>query len=93
VAGKIDPMHQFTIEPIAGSFQGGNPFVFTNSALWMLIVLGAIYFFMLGGMKRQLIPGRWQVAVEGLTGFVASMVDSSKRADMAVSGRWATDEH
>lgn len=77
MAGKIDPMHQFTIEPIAGSFQGGNPFVFTNSALWMLIVLGAIYFFMLGGMKRQLIPGRWQVAVEGLTGFVASMVDSS----------------
>ena len=77
MAGKIDPMHQFTIEPIVGSFQGGNPFVFTNSALWMLIVLGAIYFFMLGGMKRQLIPGRWQVAVEGLTGFVASMVDSS----------------
>ena len=23
---KIDPMHQFVIEPIAGSFQGGNPF-------------------------------------------------------------------
>ncbi len=40
---KIDPMHQFMIEPIVGSFQGGNPFVFTNSALWMLIVLGAIY--------------------------------------------------
>ena len=38
--GKIDPMHQFVIEPIAGSFQHGNPFVFTNSALWTLIVLG-----------------------------------------------------
>ena len=25
---------------------------------------------MLGGMKRQLVPGRWQVAVEGMTGFV-----------------------
>jgi F-type H+-transporting ATPase subunit a len=77
VAGKIDPMHQFTIEPIVGSFQGGNPFVFTNSALWLLIVVGTIYVFMLGGMKRALIPGRWQVAVEGLTGFVDNMVVGS----------------
>jgi F-type H+-transporting ATPase subunit a len=77
VAGKIDPMHQFVIQPIAGSFEGGNAFVFTNSALWMLIVLGTIYVFMLGGMKRALVPGRWQVAVEGLTGFVTSMVTSS----------------
>ena len=74
---KIDPMHQFVIEPIAGSFQGGNPFVFTNSALWLLIVLGTIYAFMLGGMKRQLVPGRWQVAVEGLISFVEDMVHSS----------------
>lgn len=77
MAGKIDPMHQFTIEPIVGSFQAGNPFVFTNSALWTLIVVGTIYVFMLGGMKRALIPGRWQVAVEGMTGFVDSMVTGS----------------
>ena len=64
--GKIDPMHQFVIEPIAGSFGHNNPFVFTNSALWTLIVLGTIWIFMFGGMKRELIPGRWQVAVEGL---------------------------
>src|SRR3954471_23659941 len=70
-------MHQFVIQPIAGSFEGGNAFVFTNSALWMLIVLGTIYVFMLGGMKRALVPGRWQVAVEGLTGFVTSMVTTS----------------
>jgi F-type H+-transporting ATPase subunit a len=76
-AAKIDPMHQFVIEPIAGSFQANNPFVFTNSALWMLIVLGTIYVFMLGGMKRELIPGRWQVAVEGLIGFVDDMVHAS----------------
>ncbi len=81
MAGKIDPMHQFTIEPIVGSFQGGNPFVFTNSALWTLIVVGTIYVFMLGGMKRALIPGRWQVAVEGLTGFVDSMVTGSIGSD------------
>jgi F-type H+-transporting ATPase subunit a len=74
---KIDPMHQFVIEPIFGSFQANNPFVFTNSALWTLIVLGTIYVFMLGGMKRQLVPGRWQVAVEGLIGFVDDMVGAS----------------
>ena len=77
MAGKIDPMHQFVIEPIAGSFQAGSPFVFTNSALWTLIVLGAIWFFMVGGMKRQLVPGRWQVAVEGMIGFVDDMVHAS----------------
>jgi F-type H+-transporting ATPase subunit a len=74
---KIDPMHQFVIEPIFGSFQRNNPFVFTNSALWTLIVLGTITVFMLGGMKRQLVPGRWQVAVEGLIGFVDGMVHAS----------------
>jgi F-type H+-transporting ATPase subunit a len=77
VAGKIDPMHQFVIEPISGSFQANNPFVFTNSALWTLIVLGAIWVFMFGGMRRELIPGRWQVAVEGLIGFVDDMVHAS----------------
>ena len=72
--GKIDPMHQFVIEPIFGSFQAGNPFVFTNSALWTLIVLATIWLFMFGGMKRELIPGRWQVAVEGMIGFIDDMV-------------------
>ncbi|HEX8364495.1 MAG TPA: F0F1 ATP synthase subunit A [Allosphingosinicella sp.] len=69
---RIDPMHQFQIAPLAGDL--GSPFAFTNSALWMLIVLGLIWLFMLGGMKRQLVPGRWQVAVEGVTGFVTSML-------------------
>jgi F-type H+-transporting ATPase subunit a len=73
--GKIDPMHQFVIQPIAGSFQHGSPLVFTNSALWTLIVLGTIWVFMFGGMKRELIPGRWQVAVEGLISFVDDMVN------------------
>jgi len=73
---KIDPMHQFQISPIFGNLDGGA-FVFTNSALWMLIVLGSIWFFMVGGLKRELVPGRWQVAVEGITGFVASMLDTS----------------
>ncbi|HEX8468199.1 MAG TPA: F0F1 ATP synthase subunit A [Allosphingosinicella sp.] len=73
---KIDPMHQFQISPLAGNLDG-NPFVFTNSALWMLVVLALIWIFMLGGMKRQLVPGRWQVMVEGVTGFIHSMVTTN----------------
>ncbi|MEO8141926.1 MAG: F0F1 ATP synthase subunit A [Sphingomicrobium sp.] len=72
---KIDPMHQFQIAPLFGDL--GSPFAFTNSALWMLIVLAAIYAFMIGGMKRDLIPGRWQMAVEGVTGFITSMLDTN----------------
>ena len=79
---KIDPMHQFQINPLAGNLDG-SPFVFTNSALWMLIVLFAIVLFMWGGMKRQLVPGRWQAAVEGITGFV----DNITRANIGPEGR------
>jgi F-type H+-transporting ATPase subunit a len=73
---KIDPMHQFQISPLAGQLDG-SPFVFTNSALWMLVVLALIWIFMLGGMKRELVPGRWQAMVEGVTGFVGSMVTTN----------------
>ncbi|HEX9947861.1 MAG TPA: F0F1 ATP synthase subunit A [Allosphingosinicella sp.] len=73
---KIDPMHQFQISPLAGDLNG-SPFVFTNSALWMLVVLALIWIFMLGGMKRELVPGRWQAMVEGVTGFVSSMVTTN----------------
>jgi len=68
-------MHQFQIAPLAGDL--GSPFVFTNSALWMLVVLALIWVFMVGGMKRQLVPGRWQVAVEGVTGFITSMLTTN----------------
>ena len=70
---KIDPMHQFQIESLSGSALDGTAFHFTNSALWMLIVFGAILAFMWGGMKRELVPGRWQAAVESLTGFISGM--------------------
>ena len=67
-------MHQFTIEPIASLHIGSYNVSFTNSALWMTITLALIFGFMALGMKRELVPGRWQVAVEGLTGFVDDMV-------------------
>ena len=73
-AAKIDPMHQFTVEPLVPLHIGGYDISFTNSALWMVLTLVVIFGFMAMGMKRQLVPGRWQVAVEGLTGFIDDMV-------------------
>ena len=76
--GKIDPMHQFEVQSISDLFSiGGQQIAFTNSALWMLVTLGVLWLFMLGGMKRQLVPGRWQVAVEGVTGFITSMMNTN----------------
>ena len=73
-AGKIDPMHQFTVEPLVPLHVGNYDISFTNSSLWLLIALAIIVGFMAMGMKRELVPGRWQMAVEGLTGFVDDMV-------------------
>jgi F-type H+-transporting ATPase subunit a len=73
-SGKIDPMHQFQVESLVPLNIGGYDLSFTNSALFMVLVLGVIWVFMLGGMKRQLVPGRWQVAVEGATGFISNML-------------------
>ena len=72
--GKIDPMHQFTVEPLVPLQVGSYDLSFTNSAAWMLAVLVLIFGFMAMGMRRQLVPGRWQMAVEGLTGFIDDMV-------------------
>ena len=60
-SGKIDPMHQFEIQPIVpGGFEiAGQTIAFTNSALWMLLTLIALWVFMQGGMRRELVPGRW----------------------------------
>jgi F-type H+-transporting ATPase subunit a len=76
--GKINPMHQFTVEKIGPKLEvAGYDISFTNSALWMVLALLVIWLFMLGGMKRQLVPGRWQLAVEGVAGFVRNMVDTN----------------
>jgi F-type H+-transporting ATPase subunit a len=72
--GKIDPMQQFTVEPLVPLQVGGYDISFTNSAAWMLATLLIIAVFMWGGMRRQVVPGRWQMAVEGLTGFIDNMV-------------------
>ena len=78
-SGKIDPMYQFEVHPLFGQeWQvAGYNIAFTNSAAWMLLTLVVLWLFMLGGMKRELIPGRWQMAVEGFTGFITDMMDAN----------------
>ena len=79
-SGKIDPMHQFAIEPMFGTDHlaiGGYNIAFTNSALWMVATVVVLWLFMLGGMKRELIPGRWQVAVETMTGFIDNLLTAN----------------
>jgi F-type H+-transporting ATPase subunit a len=75
--GKVDPMHQFSIHPMFGTDGwelAGYNIAFTNSALWMIIAAVGLILFVWGGMKRELVPGRWQMAVESMTGFVDSML-------------------
>ncbi len=74
---KVDPMHQFTIEPLFGTDHwsiAGYSIPFTNSALWMALTVAALLVFVAGGMKRQLVPGRWQMAVETFTGFIDNLL-------------------
>lgn len=70
-------MYQFEIEPLVGLNLFGYDVSFTNSSLFMLVILFFIWLFMMGGMKRDLVPGRWQMAVEGFTGFIQNMMSSS----------------
>jgi F-type H+-transporting ATPase subunit a len=72
--GKIDPMHQFTVEPIVPLHLGPYDVSLTNSAAWMLLTVIIIFGFMAMGLRRELVPGRWQAAVEGLAGFINNMV-------------------
>ena len=78
-AGKVDPMKQFQIEPLIGqSWEiAGFNIAFTNSALWMAITTVLLWAFVFGGMKRELVPGRWQMAVETFTGFIDDMLEAN----------------
>lgn len=73
--GKIDPMHQFEVQTIWDGFTiGGHQIQFTNSAAWMCAAVVALWLFMLMGMKRQLVPGRGQMMVEGAVKFVDNLL-------------------
>ena len=67
-------MHQFTVEKIVPLHIGPYDVSFTNSALSMTLALLVIVAFVGFGMKRELVPGRWQMAVESIAGFIDQLV-------------------
>lgn len=79
--GKIDPMHQFEIQPLFSGLGGfevaGQTITLTNSGFWMMLTLGVLWVFMLGGMKREIVPGRWQVMVESFSNFITNMLTAN----------------
>jgi F-type H+-transporting ATPase subunit a len=78
-ADKVDPIHQFGINPIfdLGTI-GGVHIVFTNSALFMAIAVILISsLLILGTSSRALVPGRIQSLAEVSYEFVANMLRES----------------
>ena len=74
---KIDPIHQFNIEPLFTIGHIGNQTIaFTNSSLYMFIAVAVISLLMLAS-GRQLIPGRFQSVAEISYEFVASTIRST----------------
>ena len=76
MSGRIDPMEQFEVAPLLGHRMviGGYDLSFTNSALFMVVTGALLALFVAGGLRRQLVPGRWQVAVEGMVSFIDDMM-------------------
>jgi len=74
---KIDPIHQFNIEPLFTIGHIGNQTIaFTNSSLYMFIAVAVISILMLAS-GRQLVPGRFQSMAEISYEFVATTIRST----------------
>lgn len=77
------PLEQFQIIPLIPlqlpEALGGLDISFTNSALWMLLTIGAVSIFMLAGTRNRDtdVPSRWQGAVESTYEFIANMVNDN----------------
>jgi len=74
-----DPTHQFAIKNLFTVTQiGDHEIAFTNSAVFMLVALGAITALMLGATgRRQLVPSRMQSVAEMSYEFVANTLKTS----------------
>ena len=69
----IDPMHQFELTKLVPFELFGKDLSFTNSSLWMVIVLGVVSLIMIAGTsKRAVVPGRLQSLAEMAYEFVAN---------------------
>ncbi len=72
------PLAQFEIFPLQPINVGGYDISFTNSSLWMVLVVSAIILFLMpASRKRALVPGRLQSAAEMLVGFIDSTISES----------------
>lgn len=71
-----DPIHQFQIKDLTGSFNlGGYDISFTNSALFMGATVATITgLLLLASSKRELVPGRLQSVGEMWYGMIDNMV-------------------
>jgi len=74
---KIDPIHQFNIEPIITlGHIGKHTIAITNSTIYMFIAVAITGLLMLAS-GRQLVPGRLQSVAEITYEFVATMIRST----------------
>jgi F-type H+-transporting ATPase subunit a len=76
---QIDPIHQFQIHDMVPMMKlAGREIAFTNSALFMLIIVVGVSALMIGAsVPRAVVPGRLQSIAELSYEFVANTVRSS----------------
>lgn len=69
------PLHQFEIQRLIPLEVGGIDISFTNSALWMVIIVAvATVFFLTATARAALVPGRLQSVAELSYEFVAGLL-------------------
>jgi F-type H+-transporting ATPase subunit a len=74
----MNPMAQFQVRPLVPLHIGAYDVSFTNQALWMFIVAGAVsLFFYAAATRRSLVPSRMQSMAELSYEFVADMIHSA----------------
>src|ERR1700751_6024793 len=75
---QVDPIHQFQIHDLMPMVtMGGHEIAFTNSALFMLIIVAGVSLLMIGASApRAVVPGRLQSIAELSYEFVANTVRS-----------------
>jgi F-type H+-transporting ATPase subunit a len=75
----VDPIHQFQIHNLVPMMSiGGHQIAFTNSALFMLIIVVVVSALLIGAtMPRAVVPGRFQSIAEMSYEFVANTVRST----------------
>ncbi len=80
--GGQSPLEQFVIKPIVPVEIGGVDVSFTNSALFMTIAVVVATVFLVIGMRRSdIVPGRWQAAVELSYDFIAGLLRDTVGAE------------